>query len=112
MAELGVTQADVVRTSGVSPITLRALMAGERTRYRSSSLRSVSRALRWEPLSLERFITSGDLPIDWIDRAVVVRELQEISRAMDTPISATVEERLQRVEDKLDRVLTILEAGH
>lgn len=62
MGELALTRTDVIRASGVSPMTFRALLAGERTGYRDGSLHAVSKALGWAPTAIIDLTKTGKEP--------------------------------------------------
>lgn len=91
MAELALSQADLVRTSGVSDATIRKLMRGEAGNYRPDRLAKVSQALGWGPDGIDR-IRAGTQPnhsapamSDRLDRLEAqMQEVLAIVRRLDT----------------------------
>lgn len=97
MAEIGVSQADIVRESKVSVTTVRALMTGARLGYRPSTLRAISRALHWPPLAIEQCAVEGKTPtIEMTATSQLGLRLEEIQRLLHSQallvesLSATV----------------------
>lgn len=64
MTELGMSQADLVRQSGVSEFTVRKLMRGLPGRYRPDRLAKVAIALEWLPDSIDRIARYNLGPVD------------------------------------------------
>lgn len=62
LAQLGWSQTDLVRESGVNATTIRAIQRTQRTSYRANTLRAVSRALGWGPMAIEVFLGGGEAP--------------------------------------------------
>lgn len=85
MDELGMTQMDLVRRSGVSDATVRKVMRGTKMAYRQSSLAEISKALGWPPNTLER-LSQGEEPpkmVDYLDRQQLLRRVREMRRLVD-----------------------------
>lgn len=59
MVELRFLRTDLANRSGASPLTIRALLAGERTSYRRDALRKISVALGWAPTAIEDLASTG-----------------------------------------------------
>lgn len=85
MDELGLTQMDLVRRSGVSDATVRKIMRGTRMAYRRPSLSEISKALGWQPNTLERLSQGEDPPkmVDYLDRQQLLRRVRELRRIVD-----------------------------
>jgi transcriptional regulator with XRE-family HTH domain len=84
--EPGFTQAELVRRSGVSHPTVRALMRGEPGNRGRTEVRQVSAALGWTPDSIERLLAGNE------------------------PLAATrQDDRLDQIDRKLDRITAVLE---
>lgn len=91
MAELDMNQTAVIRVSGVSPMTLRALLIGERSNYRYASLRQISRAVGWVPNAIEDLAESGKEPVEYVARRVS----EELS-VQHSPMPAIIESAIER----------------
>lgn len=94
MTSLAMSQADLVRESGVSDFTVRKLMRGEAGSYRPDRLAKVATALRWQTDAIDR-ILGGEQPVDArgdLDLATrldglesQMAELLAIVRRLDSP---------------------------
>lgn len=86
LAELGWSQMDLVRQSGVSDATVRRLQRGGGDGgFRSSSLAEVSKALGWQPEALARVSRGEEAPktVDYLDRAALVRQIRKLRADVD-----------------------------
>lgn len=62
LSDLGWSQSDLVRESGVSATTIRWLQNGDHRTYRDQTLARVSKALGWPPGALRRLLLEGTKP--------------------------------------------------
>lgn len=88
MTECGFLRGDLATASEAAPNTIRALLAGHRSNYQRPVLRRISVALGWDPRAIEDLVVAGKEP------------------APGTP--EPEDDRLRRIEQKLDAVLGLL----
>ena len=89
------SQADLIRSAGVSDFTIRRLMRGEAGNYRADRLAKVATALRWETDAIDRILRGDEPPT--IDQSAndvsgrlarleaQVAEVLALLRRLDTP---------------------------
>ena len=86
MDQLGLSQTDLVRRSGVSDATIRKLQRGDATgEFRRPVLAAVSRALEMHPGALSA-IARGDEPPrvrDFLDRRLLMEKLRAVREALN-----------------------------
>ena len=86
MDELGMSQMDLVRRSGVSDATIRRLTRGDdRYGFRRTSLAAVSKALGWRPDALTAISRGEDPPrtVDYLDRQTLIEKVRAVRVACD-----------------------------
>jgi transcriptional regulator with XRE-family HTH domain len=92
MRSLAMSQADLVRASGVSDTTVRPVMKGTEGNYRPESLRRISRALGWTAESIEEILTGGEATL-----ARASSGQPTVDRLLDAVSELTDDEREQLI---------------
>lgn len=107
MHQLGLSQVDLIRRSGVSAFTVRRLQKGVPANYREANVAKVCLALGWTADSLRRLL-NGDDPLPAADphlqpvpdQATVERlEARVLTRLAE--MEARLEARIAAVEEKV-----------
>jgi transcriptional regulator with XRE-family HTH domain len=92
MRSLAMSQADLVRASGVSDTTVRPVMNGKPGNYRPESLRRISLALGWTAESIEEVLGGGEPTI-----ARPTATAPQVDRLLDAVSELTDDEREQLI---------------
>lgn len=133
-AELGLRQDDVAAAGRVSISTVSGIERAARANYRMSKLAAVSRGLQWPPDAIEGIVTGrnrvhDDGSVDLVVTGSMATDLGGLSATigprtipgqgtMPPPTVTTsdeerlrvIEGRLGRVEQKVERILELLDA--
>lgn len=103
MDELNIDQADLVRRSGMSDPTVRAIMAGTpRGMPRDKSRRRVSMGLGWSPGSIDSILDGGEPTVEASPTG---------NGAVSSPVDDDVRDRVARLEESLEEFRTSVESS-